>query len=55
MQCNTNYTGKFENFKFSNLNVLKLYNKLFPDTMLGLSDHTPGHSTVLSSIALGAG
>ena len=30
------------------------YKKLFPDTVLGLSDHTSGHSTVLGAIPLGA-
>jgi len=54
MQCNTNYTGSVENFKYINLNVLKTYSVLFPDTVLGLSDHTPGHETVLGAIALGA-
>lgn len=54
MQCNTNYTGSFENFQYINLNVLKLYNLLFPNIILGLSDHTPGHSTVLGAITLGA-
>ncbi len=54
MQCNTNYTASLENFKYINLNVLKTYKKLFPDTILGLSDHTPGHSTVLGAITLGA-
>ena len=54
MQCNTNYTGSNENFKYINLNVLKLYSILYPNMLLGLSDHTPGHSTVLGSIALGA-
>ncbi len=54
MQCNTNYTGSKENFKYCNLNVLRLYNELYPNVILGLSDHTPGHSTVLGSIALGA-
>ena len=54
MQCNTNYTGSDENFKFINLNVLKTYSKLFPDLVLGLSDHTAGHSTTLGAIALGA-
>ena len=46
MQCNTNYTGKIENLKFINLNVLKQFKKIFPKAILGLSDHTPGHSTV---------
>ena len=54
MQCNTNYTASLENFKYIALNVLKTYSKIFPETVLGLSDHTPGHSTVLGSIALGA-
>ena len=54
MQCNTNYTGSRENFKYINLNVLKTYRTLFPSTVLGLSDHTPGHETVLGAIALGA-
>ena len=54
MQCNTNYTGSLENFKYINLNVLKTYSTMFPNMILGLSDHTPGHATVLGSIALGA-
>jgi sialic acid synthase SpsE len=54
MQCNTNYSGSIENFSFIELNVLKSYNKLFPNAILGLSDHTPGHATVLGAIALGA-
>jgi N-acetylneuraminate synthase len=54
MQCNTNYTGSLENFKFINLNVLKTYAAKFPKLILGLSDHSPGHSTVLGAIALGA-
>ena len=54
MQCNTNYTGSNENFNFINLNVLKLYEKEFPNLILGLSDHTPKHSTVLGAISLGA-
>ncbi len=54
MQCNTNYTGSLENFKFINLAVINSYLKEFPNTILGLSDHTPGHTTVLGSISLGA-
>ena len=54
MQCNTNYTASLENFKYINLNVLKEYKKRFPDIILGLSDHTPGHSTVLGAVSLGA-
>ncbi|MBT5400637.1 N-acetylneuraminate synthase [bacterium] len=54
MQCNTNYTASLENFKYINLNVLKAYSRKYPDTILGLSDHTPGHATVLGAVALGA-
>lgn len=54
MQCNTNYTGELENFKYINLNVLKTYAVRYPNMVLGLSDHTPGHATVLGAIALGA-
>jgi N-acetylneuraminate synthase len=54
MQCNTNYTASPENFKHIHLNVLKTYAAVFPDVVLGLSDHTPGHSTVLGAVALGA-
>ena len=54
MQCNTNYTAEQENFKYINLNVLKKYKEMFPELILGLSDHTPGHATVLGAIALGA-
>lgn len=54
MQCNTNYTGDIENFRHVALNVLKTYARQYPTCVLGLSDHTPGHSTVLGSVALGA-
>ena len=54
MQCNTNYTASLENFKYINLNVLKTYKTIYPDILLGLSDHTPGHTTVLGAVALGA-
>lgn len=54
MQCNTNYTANDENFKYIQLNVLKSYAQLFPDAILGLSDHTLGHTTVLGAVALGA-
>lgn len=54
LQCNTNYTGSLENIKYVSLNVLKYYRNLYPEMVLGLSDHTPGHVTVLGAIALGA-
>jgi sialic acid synthase SpsE len=53
MQCNTNYTAALENFRYINLDVLKTYAAEFPGVVLGLSDHTPGHSTVLGAVALG--
>jgi sialic acid synthase SpsE len=54
MQCNTNYTGSLENFRHINLRVLESFGLLFPQVVLGLSDHTPGHATVLGAVALGA-
>jgi N-acetylneuraminate synthase len=54
LQCNTNYTASLENFHYVQLNVLKTYRLLFPNIILGLSDHTPGHATVLGAVALGA-
>jgi sialic acid synthase SpsE len=54
LQCNTNYTGSIENFRFINLKVLQTFAVSFPNMLLGLSDHTPGHSPVLGAISLGA-
>jgi len=54
MQCNTNYTASLDNFQHIHLRVLTAYAALFPDLLLGLSDHTPGHATVLGAVALGA-
>ena len=54
MQCNTNYTASLDNFKHIQLNVLKTYRAMYPDLVLGLSDHTPGHATVLGAVALEA-
>lgn len=54
MQCNTNYTADVANYKSLNLNVLKTYRQKYPEMILGLSDHTLGHTSVLGAIALGA-
>ena len=54
MQCNTNYTAAEENFSNIHLNVLQTYRNMFPDLVLGLSDHTHGHATVLGAVSLGA-
>jgi sialic acid synthase SpsE len=54
MQCNTNYTASLDNFNHIHLRVLETYRVMFPQVILGLSDHTPGHATVLGAVALGA-
>ena len=54
MQCNTNYTGSGDNFRHIHLRVLETYREMFPSVILGLSDHTPGHTTVLGAVTLGA-
>lgn len=54
MQCNTNYTASLANFDHIHLRVLETYRTMFPDVILGLSDHTSGHATVLGAVALGA-
>ncbi|MGB6482872.1 MAG: N-acetylneuraminate synthase family protein [Candidatus Acidiferrales bacterium] len=54
LQCNTNYTGKMDSLDHIHLNVLRTYRALFPGAVIGLSDHTPGHATVLGAVALGA-
>ena len=54
MQCNTNYTASPENYDHLHLNVLKTYASMFPDVILGLSDHTHGLPPVLGAVTLGA-
>jgi sialic acid synthase SpsE len=54
MQCNTNYTASLENFRHIHLRVLETYATMFPSVVLGLSDHTPKHATVLGAVTLGA-
>jgi sialic acid synthase SpsE len=54
MQCNTNYTASPENYDHIHINVLKTYATMFPDVVLGLSDHTHGVATVLGAVTLGA-
>lgn len=54
LQCNTNYTNSLENFKYIQLRVLESYRVMYPNIVLGLSDHTPGHTTVLGAVSLGA-
>jgi sialic acid synthase SpsE len=54
MQCNTNYTASPENYDHLHLNVLKTYATMFPEVILGLSDHTHALAPVLGAVALGA-
>lgn len=54
LQCNTNYTASLGNFCFIQLKVLEAYRRAYPEMVLGLSDHTLGHATVLGAVALGA-
>jgi N-acetylneuraminate synthase len=54
MQCNTNYTGEINNLQYLNVRVLEEYRREFPKAILGLSDHSPGHISVLAAVSLGA-
>jgi len=54
MQCNTNYTGDPDNFRYVNLAVLRTFAERWPGVVLGLSDHTSGHAAVLGAVTLGA-
>jgi N-acetylneuraminate synthase len=54
MQCNTNYTAADSNYDHLNINVLKTYAALFPDVVMGLSDHTHSPAPVVGAVALGA-
>jgi N-acetylneuraminate synthase len=54
MQCNTNYTASIKNFDHINLRVLETFRVMFPEIILGLSDHTFVPTTVLGAVALGA-
>ncbi len=54
MQCNTNYTAEDSNIQYINLNVLNSYRSRYPNVILGLSDHTSNHISVLGAVALGA-
>lgn len=54
MQCNTNYTASPNNYDHLHLNVLKAFATMFPDVVLGLSDHTHSVAPVLGAVTLGA-
>ena len=48
MQCNTNYTANPNNYDHLHINVLKTYATMFPDVILGLSDHTHAVAPILA-------
>ena len=54
MQCNTNYTASPDNYDHLHLNVLRTYATMFPEVILGLSDHTHAVAPVLGAVTLGA-
>src|SRR4030042_1730892 len=54
MQCNTNYTASPTNYDHLHLNVLTTYATMFPDVILGLSDHTHANAPILGAVTLGA-
>ena len=54
MQCNTNYTASTGNYDHLHLNVIKTYGQIFPDVVLGLSDHTHSPAPVVGAVTLGA-
>jgi N-acetylneuraminate synthase len=54
MQCNTNYTASPENYDHLHLRVLNTYAALFPEVILGLSDHTHNPAPVVGAVTLGA-
>ncbi len=54
MQCNTNYTSSPANYDHLHINVLKTYATMFPDLILGLSDHTHSVAPVIAAVTLGA-
>lgn len=54
MQCNTNYTASPTNYDHLHLNVLTTYATMYPDVILGLSDHTHANAPILGAVTLGA-
>lgn len=53
-QCNTNYTAAEGNYDHLHLNVLKSYAAMWPNVVLGLSDHTQSPAPVVGAVAMGA-
>ena len=53
-QCNTNYTASEDNYDHLHLNVLHTYKAMYPNVILGLSDHTQSVAPVLGAVTMGA-
>ena len=53
LQCNTNYTGNADNYKYSNLRAMRTMGDNFR-VEVGLSDHTWGMITIYGAVTLGA-
>jgi N-acetylneuraminate synthase len=54
MQCNTNYTASPDNYDHLHLRVLETYKAMFPEVILGLSDHTHSPAPVVGAVTMGA-
>lgn len=54
MQCNTNYSTDTLKNRYSNISVLNEFRRLFPNAILGLSDHSKSHWSTLAAVVLGA-
>src|SRR3990172_4623965 len=52
LQCNTNYTGKWDNYRYTNLNAMKNMGINF-NVEIGLSDHAQDEVSVIGAVALG--
>lgn len=51
LKCTSTYPATPEN---SNLNTIPILQEIFPDCVIGLSDHTMGLGTSIAAVALGA-
>lgn len=51
LHCLANYPSKMENM---NLNVIKTLKQMYPDTIVGFSDHSFGITAALGAVCLGA-
>lgn len=52
LKCTSTYPASPEN---TNLNTIRVLKEIFPDCLIGLSDHTMGIGVSIAAIALGAG